>query len=146
MCLAAVYWAGIGELYYGCTRQDAAEIGFQDNDLYEVFSGKTDSSRLTMKQIGREECLKAFTAWQGKSDKILYRYHSFVFFIVFIRSSTIPHPDSPHAHNLRPRYVFQDARVCGIGHKNDGFGGVLQHECHLGIVQQRGIYLRGDTN
>jgi guanine deaminase len=72
MCLAAVYWAGIRQLYYGCTRQDAADIGFQDKDLYEVLAGRGDASRLVMEQVNREECLRAFEVWRSKADKITY--------------------------------------------------------------------------
>lgn len=30
MCLSAIYWAKLGKIYYGNTRNDAAEIGFDD--------------------------------------------------------------------------------------------------------------------
>ena len=35
MCLAAIYWARISKVYYGCTKEDAARIGFDDNAIYE---------------------------------------------------------------------------------------------------------------
>jgi guanine deaminase len=72
MCLAAVYWAGIRKLYYGCTRRDAADAGFQDDFLYEVLAGRADASRLAAEQIGREACLTAFEIWRNKEDKIKY--------------------------------------------------------------------------
>src|SRR6185295_8292883 len=34
MCLAATYWARIDKIYYACTRNDAATIGFDDEWLY----------------------------------------------------------------------------------------------------------------
>jgi len=35
MCLAAIYWARIDRVFYACTRHDAAEIGFDDQFIYE---------------------------------------------------------------------------------------------------------------
>jgi guanine deaminase len=71
MCYSALYWAGIKKLYFGCTKKDAEKIGFMDNHLYEVFGGKTKSKIKTAK-AGREESLKVFKLWEGKSDKVLY--------------------------------------------------------------------------
>ena len=31
MCLSAIIWANIKEIYYACTREDAAKIGFRDD-------------------------------------------------------------------------------------------------------------------
>src|ERR1700744_5882962 len=35
MCLSAIYWARIPEVYYGNTRGDAAAIGFDDAFIYD---------------------------------------------------------------------------------------------------------------
>src|SRR5665213_3187669 len=34
MCMAAIYWAHLDQVYYANTRQDAAAIGFDDDFLY----------------------------------------------------------------------------------------------------------------
>src|SRR5450756_1328103 len=34
MCLAAIYWARLGAIFYGCTAAEAAEAGFDDAFLY----------------------------------------------------------------------------------------------------------------
>ncbi|HBQ64082.1 MAG TPA: hypothetical protein DD727_04000, partial [Clostridiales bacterium] len=39
MCLSAIYWARIRRMVYGCTREDAAALGFDDQRLYEVLEG-----------------------------------------------------------------------------------------------------------
>ena len=39
MCLSAIIWANIKEVYYGCTKNDAANVGFRDNDIYEFIKG-----------------------------------------------------------------------------------------------------------
>ena len=35
MCLSAIYWARIPQVYYGSTRADAAAIGFDDEFIYQ---------------------------------------------------------------------------------------------------------------
>ena len=35
MCLGADYWAKLKVLYYANTKQDAAEVGFDDGFIYE---------------------------------------------------------------------------------------------------------------
>ena len=37
MCLSAIIWANIKDIYYACTRTDAAEIGFRDDLIYKSF-------------------------------------------------------------------------------------------------------------
>ena len=35
MCLGAIYWARPEKIFYAATREDAAEIGFDDQFIYE---------------------------------------------------------------------------------------------------------------
>lgn len=70
MCLSAIHWARIKALYYGCTRDDAAAIGFDDKLLYDILEGKA-KPLFRKKNIGRDACLKVFKVWQ-KSNKALY--------------------------------------------------------------------------
>ncbi|HOK04921.1 MAG TPA: nucleoside deaminase [Victivallales bacterium] len=72
MCLSAIYWARIPKLYYGCTRDDAEKIGFDDNFLYKIFLGKRTKKNIKKQKIYRREILKIFKSWENKKDKILY--------------------------------------------------------------------------
>ncbi|MCL2697494.1 MAG: nucleoside deaminase [Oscillospiraceae bacterium] len=73
MCLGAVFWAKIPKLYYGCSENDAAEIGFDDAFIYETIRGGFESQdKLKIEVTDREECLKAFRAWEEKEDKTMY--------------------------------------------------------------------------
>lgn len=70
MCLSAIIWANINEIYYACTRQDAAKIGFRDDLIYEYLKGNKQNL-ITLKQINREQCIDIFEKYQ-KENKIIY--------------------------------------------------------------------------
>jgi guanine deaminase len=36
MCLMTAKWANIKQIYFAATRRDAADIGFKDDDLYQL--------------------------------------------------------------------------------------------------------------
>jgi tRNA(Arg) A34 adenosine deaminase TadA len=44
MCLGAIYWSRVDHLYFAATKEDAAEIGFDDEFIYEEI-GKSFQSR-----------------------------------------------------------------------------------------------------
>lgn len=69
MCLAAIIWANIKEVYYGCTKEDAAEIGFRDEAIYDFIKGK-NKTLLDLKQIDRDECIKTFEEYKRNNGKI----------------------------------------------------------------------------
>lgn len=72
MCFAAIHWAKIKKLYYGCTSKDAADIGFGDKFIYDVIKGISKKKQLKIKNINRKECLKPFSKWKSKKDKVQY--------------------------------------------------------------------------
>ena len=63
MCLSAIIWANIKEVYYGCTKEDAAEIGFRDEAIYDFIKGK-DKTLLILEQIDQKECIKTFEEYK----------------------------------------------------------------------------------
>ena len=72
MCLSAIYWSHIANIYYANTRDDAKKINFDDSMIYSEFSKKIEDRRIPIKQMLREEALKAFDIWDKKTDKIEY--------------------------------------------------------------------------
>lgn len=72
MCFAALFWARITAIYYGCTRHDAAEIGFDDNLIYEVLNGESRQKQTRIRPLHREACRPLFKQWQDKYDKQMY--------------------------------------------------------------------------
>ena len=72
MCLSAIYWARIPTIFYGNTRKDAAKIAFDDDFIYREVALLIRKRTLVMKQLLRNEALKAFIEWEKKTDKIAY--------------------------------------------------------------------------
>ena len=72
MCFAAIHWAKMKTLYYGCDQSDAAKIGFDDKFIYDVIKGTAETQQVSVAQIARNECLELFNAWEKKEDKKRY--------------------------------------------------------------------------
>jgi len=72
MCLAAIYWARVRNVYFGATRKDAARIDFDDDFIYREVARPVGKRRLKMKQMLRREVLVVFDEWQRKEDKVPY--------------------------------------------------------------------------
>lgn len=69
MCLSAIIWANIKEIYFGCTKKDAAKIGFRDDMIYDYFSGK-NKQILKIEQIDQKECLEVFKEYEENNGVI----------------------------------------------------------------------------
>ncbi len=72
MCLSAIYWSHINTIYFANTREDAKKINFDDSMIYSEFSKKIEDRKIPIKQMLRDEALKAFEIWDKKKDKIEY--------------------------------------------------------------------------
>jgi len=72
MCLSAIYWARLGNVFYGNTRKDAARINFDDDFIYREVALPIRKRALKMKQLLHDEALAAFAEWQQKTDKVQY--------------------------------------------------------------------------
>ena len=72
MCLAAIYWARIPQVYFGNTRTDAAAIGFDDDFIYQQIPLPPDQRTVKMGVLLRDEAQAAFREWAAKSDKVRY--------------------------------------------------------------------------
>jgi tRNA(Arg) A34 adenosine deaminase TadA len=72
MCLGAVYWSGIRELWFGNSRRDAAEYGFKDDHIYDEIGLDIEKRSVRFNRILGPEAIEAFNLWDQKSDKILY--------------------------------------------------------------------------
>lgn len=76
MCLSAIIWSNIKNVYYGNTKEDAANIGFRDDYIYnyinQLTEGVENKSVLNLTQIDREETIKSFNDFADKNDKTIY--------------------------------------------------------------------------
>jgi len=66
MCLAAIYWSGIGKIYYGNDRITAAAAGFDDARLYREIALPVEDRALPMVQQLAGKAKDAFDAWQAR--------------------------------------------------------------------------------
>jgi tRNA(Arg) A34 adenosine deaminase TadA len=72
MCLGAIYWARISQIYYACSRKDAAMIGFDDDFIYQEIPKSLDIRTIPLEQLLRDEGLTVFGEWEAKPDKVCY--------------------------------------------------------------------------
>ncbi len=72
MCLWAIYRARPSKVYYGNTKQDAANIGFDDSFIYEELSKSYPDRKIPMIQFMHKEALQAFEDRMSNGDKTEY--------------------------------------------------------------------------
>jgi tRNA(Arg) A34 adenosine deaminase TadA len=72
MCLGAIYWARPEKVFFACTRADAAEIGFDDQFIYDEIEKKFEDRQVKLLNISRDEALEVFQNWANKADKVEY--------------------------------------------------------------------------
>ena len=76
MCLSAIIWANIKTVYYGNTKEDAANIGFRDDFIYNyinnITNNKEDTKTLKLIQMDREKTIEEFQKFTSKIDKKIY--------------------------------------------------------------------------
>ena len=76
MCLSAIIWSNIKMVYYGNTKEDAADIGFRDEFIYDFLeklsNNEIDTNVLNLKSMNREEAIKVFERYKQEENKIEY--------------------------------------------------------------------------
>lgn len=80
MCLSAILWAKITKVYFGCTKIDAEEIGFNDNLYFNIIKNTNSQNnnsqnthlKLDMSNFYRKKCLEIFKTWNKLDDKTIY--------------------------------------------------------------------------
>ena len=75
MCLSAIIWANIQKVYYGNTKEDADNIGFRDDFIYDFIKNMNNSTNmdvLKLERLDREETIDTFKKFMQKEDKTIY--------------------------------------------------------------------------
>ncbi|MCR4650358.1 MAG: nucleoside deaminase [Lachnospiraceae bacterium] len=76
MCLSAIIWANIRQVYFGNTKEDAEAIGFRDDFIYryleKLASNETQAQVLDLEPMDREYTIECFNLFADKEDKTVY--------------------------------------------------------------------------
>ena len=73
MCMAAAYWAEIGQIFYSATVEDAYTYGqFDDRYIYKELALPPGQRKIQMQQMLREEAVAVWKQYQAKPDKVPY--------------------------------------------------------------------------
>jgi guanine deaminase len=72
MCLGAIYWARLKKVYFGCTKEDAKAVDFDDSFIYDELALPRSERHLPSEPMLRDEALAAFRLWSSTPDKVKY--------------------------------------------------------------------------
>ncbi|MFY0544058.1 nucleoside deaminase [Brevibacillus sp. H7] len=72
MCLGAIYWARPKAVYYACTKEDAARVGFDDQFIYDQIALPAESRSIPFLQIFPANGNLPFSAWEQSQNRIDY--------------------------------------------------------------------------
>lgn len=72
MCLGAIYWARPDRVVYACNREDAANINFDDQFIYDELGKKITNRKIVFNQLLRDDALATFNEWSAKKDRMEY--------------------------------------------------------------------------
>lgn len=72
MCLGAIYWARLKQVYFACNRYDAAQAGFDDSLIYDELGKQPEQRKIAMQHVQLKNSLSPFITWQAQENKTLY--------------------------------------------------------------------------
>lgn len=72
MCIGALYWARPKVIYYACTKEDLACIGFDDHFIYQELALPMENRSIKMRQIPFNNHDLPFRTWETYSKKVKY--------------------------------------------------------------------------
>jgi len=72
MCLGAIYWARPERVYYACTKEDAANGGFDDSFIYKEISLEGPRRCIPFIHQQTPGTGEEFRLWKASSDKVEY--------------------------------------------------------------------------
>ena len=72
MCLGAIYWSRLDRVFFACSRDDAADAGFDDKFIYEQLDLAPVQRSIVMTQLEIPEAALPFRLWRQKVDKVFY--------------------------------------------------------------------------
>lgn len=72
MCLGAIYWARPARIIYANTRNDAADIDFDDEFIYNEINADPGDRKIPIYHVPHPLAKEVFDAWKKTGDKKLY--------------------------------------------------------------------------
>lgn len=73
MCLSAIIWANIKNVYFANTKEEAGKIGFRDDVIYDfIKSNNSDKKMLNIIHVENTKAIKTFEDFQNNNEKIIY--------------------------------------------------------------------------
>ena len=72
MCLGAIYWARPRRVIYACTRDEAANAGFDDAVIYQEINIPAEKRKIPFDHQCLSQASALFDLWKIKGDKRLY--------------------------------------------------------------------------
>jgi guanine deaminase len=72
MCLGAIYWAGIRNVYYTSDRKSAAKAGFADDNIYREIMKEPDRRTISFRRIPGIDGDTVFEKWKRMDSKKTY--------------------------------------------------------------------------
>ena len=72
MCLGAIYWARPDRIVFAANRMDAAEVGFDDQLIYDELPLPVSERRIPTQQALQNEGVEVFRDWAKLAGKVRY--------------------------------------------------------------------------
>ena len=72
MCLGAIYWSRLEQVFYAATQQDAAAIGFDDQFIYDEIAKPMENRKIPFEQTENSAAVAVFKKWDAKGDRVDY--------------------------------------------------------------------------
>lgn len=72
MCFGAIYWARPEKVFYGSTKLDAANAGFDDNFIYQELEKEITERSIGFFNINAEDTGEVFEKWINFKQKTEY--------------------------------------------------------------------------
>jgi guanine deaminase len=72
MCIGALYWARPKAVYYACTKENAAAIGFDDHFIYQELEKPIHQRSLKMDKLDLTNHDLPFRTWETSTEKVEY--------------------------------------------------------------------------
>lgn len=70
MCMGAIVWANIKEVYYGSNLDDANKIGFRDKEFYELIKNDELSKIVDLEELNHDKCFELLDEYKNNNKEM----------------------------------------------------------------------------